>query len=521
MERTTMNGISDEPLSQAREDRERAEASWNRRGLFTGLVGALSARAAAAQAPPGVGTARGNRRDEFYYIVNHATFGYTPQEYAMALQLGYDAWLDRQLSPAQIPDLELDQILAGFPTLNMSYAELLEGYGPNGNQGQTQDVSRALTYARIHRAIKSNRQLLERMVDFWADHVNVPHSDNPLRLLRTVYDRVVLREHALGFFPDLLMASAKSAGMLHYLNGMDNVAAAPNENYAREVMELHTLGVDGGYNENDIQELARCFTGWSTYPTDHPLFGEFLFRPQEHDFGSKTVMGQNIPAGGGVSDGEFMLNFLALHPNTAQYVSRELASFLLDYEPPQAMVDAAAATFLATGGHMREGVRVILDRQWIDAVDPWGSPKLRRPMHFVCNVLRTPGLAVVGVQGVAQALELLGHYPFRWPAPDGYPDDLETWGTGVLPRWELAFRAFGGSLPGVNAPAGALFNALGQPTPANLVERAAEMMAGRNLVAEELAEVEAFVQSGILGKGEALMRNVLALLATCPSYQYL
>ena len=113
LEQTTMNGISGEPLSHAGEDRERGEASWNRRGLFTSLVGALSARAAAAQSPPGVGTARGNRRDEFYYIVNHATFGYTPQEYAMALQLGYDAWLDRQLSPAQIPDLELDQILAG------------------------------------------------------------------------------------------------------------------------------------------------------------------------------------------------------------------------------------------------------------------------------------------------------------------------------------------------------------------------------------------------------------------------
>ena len=157
-----MNGISGEPLSHAGEDRERGEASWNRRGLFTSLVGALSARAAAAQSPPGVGTARGNRRDEFYYIVNHATFGYTPQEYAMALQLGYDAWLDRQLSPAQIPDLELDQILAGFPTLNMSYAELLEGYGPNGNQGQPQDVSRDLTYARIHRAIKSNRHMQSR-----------------------------------------------------------------------------------------------------------------------------------------------------------------------------------------------------------------------------------------------------------------------------------------------------------------------------------------------------------------------
>ncbi len=507
------------------EEEGRPAAAWNRRSLLTGLTGltgALGARAAAAQAPGGLGSARDDRRDAIFYLVNHASFGYTPQIYAEAEQLGYDAWLDRQLNPALIPDPEIDQLLASYPTLTMSHAELWEGYGPGGNIGDEQDVASVLIGVRIMRAVLSRRHLLERVVDFWADHVNVPHNDNLLKLARTVYDRRVIREHALGMFPDLLMASAKSASMLHYLNGRENVAGAPNENYAREVMELHTLGVDGGYNENDIVELARCFTGWDLYPPDHPLAGEFRFVPQHHDFGAKTVLGQNIPAGGGVSDGEFMLNYLALHPTTARYVSRELATYLLDYEPPQALVDAAAATFLSTGGDMREVVRTILDEQWIDEVDPWGAePKLRRPMHFVCNVLRTPGLTLTDPQGVANHLERLGHFPFLWPAPDGYPDDAETWGSAVLPRWDFAFHAFGDALPGVSAPAAALYNALGQPTTENLVERAAELLAAGNLVAGELAEVEVFLRSGAAGKGELAMRAVLALVAALPSYQYL
>ncbi|MAF66330.1 MAG: hypothetical protein CMJ84_11825 [Planctomycetes bacterium] len=495
--------------------------SWSRRGLLAGLAGAFGARAAAAQTPGGLRSARDDRRDELFYLVNHASFGYTPELYAQAEQLGYDAWLNRQLYPGLIPDVDMNQLLAGLPTLTMSHAELWEGYGPDGNLGQEQDVSATLVGARIMRAVQSNRQLFERIVDFWADHINVAHNDDLLRLARTVYDRRVIREHALGMFPDLLMASAKSASMLHYLNGNQNVAGAPNENYAREVMELHTLGVDGGYNENDIVELARCFTGWTSYPPDHPLAGEFRFDAAHHDFGAKTVMGQDIPAGGGVSDGEFMLEFLALHPSTAQYVSRELATFLLDYEPPQALVDAAAATFLSTGGNMREVVRTVLDKQWIDAVEPWEDPKLRRPMHLVCSILRTPGLVLTDPHGAAGQLDRLGQFPFRWPAPDGYPDDPNTWGAAVLPRWEFAFRVFGGVLDGVSASSGALFNALGQPTIENIVERAAELLAANNIDAGELIWVEDFLQSGAAGKDENAMRAVLGLVASLPSYQYL
>ncbi len=498
-----------------------ADESLGRRALFAGLATAFASSRAAAQGPLPPQTAVDRvRRDDLYYLVNRGSFGYTPALYGEAQTRGYAGWLDWQLNPDAIADADVDTILAGYPTLTMSCAELFAGYGPNGNLGQNFDVSRALTLVRLERAVKSNRQLFERVVDFWADHINVPQNENALRLFRTVYDREVIREHALGYFPDILMASAKSAAMLMYLNGNENVDSAPNENYAREVMELHTLGVDGGYNENDIQELARCFTGWTFYPQGMPIFGEFRFDSSNHDYGSKVVMGQTIPSGGGVSDGEFMLNYLALHPNTAEYVSRELAVFLLDYDPPQALVDEAKAVFLATGGHMKEVVRVIMDEKWIPLVDPWNTPKLSRPMHFVCSVLRTPGLTVSAMGAVPEALEILGHYPFQWSSPDGFPDDLNTWGSAVLPRWEFAFAVYFGSLPGVQAPAGALYGELGGPNSADLTARIADLLAGGNIDPNELRVVHDFVQSGV-SAGPAMLRNALALVACCPSYQYL
>jgi len=509
-----------EPESARHEDLK--DGAVGRRALFTGLAAAFASSRARAQGPlPPQVEAERVRRDDLYYLVNRGSFGYTPELYAEAVNRGYAGWLDWQLNPSTISDTNVDVILSGYPTLTMTCAELFAGYGPNGNLGQNFDVSRALIFARLQRAVKSTRQLYERVVDFWGDHFNVPQNENGLRLFRTVYDREVIREHALGYFPDMLMASAKSAAMLLYLNGNENVAGAPNENYAREVMELHTLGVDGGYNENDIRELARCFTGWTFYPQSSSLFGEFRFNAINHDFGSKVVLDQVIPSGGGVSDAESMLNYLALHPTTAEYVSRELAVFLLDYDPPQALVDEAKAVFLSTGGHIKEVVRSILDEKWIPTVDPWNTPKLSRPMHYVCSVLRTPGLAMVSLNGVTASLSILGHTPFDWTAPDGYPDDVDAWGSAVLPRWDFAFRVFYGSMPGVLAPPGALFGALGNPTGDELVGRIGELLAGGNLAPSELRVVDEFIQSGVAGAGVDAMRNALALVACCPSYQYL
>ena len=498
-------------------------ASWTRRGLLTGMTGALASSAAMAQGPVSFnGPATRVRRDDLYYLVNRGSFGYTPELYAEAETRGYDGWLDWQLNPATIRDSELDDILTNYPTLTMSRYELYLGYGPSESLGTDGDVTRALSAARMQRAVKSKRQLFERIVDFWADHLNVPQDDNVgLRLFRTVYDREVIREHALGSFPEMLMASAKSASMLIYLNGVENVAGAPNENYSREVMELHTLGVNGGYNENDVRELARCFTGWSAFPPTSSLAGEFRFDSTKHDYGSKVVLGQTIPAGGGVSDGEFMLNYLALHPTTAEYISKELAIHLLDYDPPQALVDEAKSVYLATAGDIKEVVRSILDKKWITRVKRIEGQKLRRPMHYVCNILRTPGVSMESPEGVLGMLRLLGQAPFGWTSPDGYPNEIEAWGSGVLPRWTFAFYVFLETLPGVTASTGDLYQALGSPNLSNITARCGELLAGGNIDPDDLRDVETFVQSGATQAGGEIMRNALALVASSPSYQYL
>ena len=493
-----------------------------RRALFTAMAGIFASSQARGQAQAGPQAPVDRvRRDNLYYLVNRASFGFTPALYAEAVQRGYEGWLDWQLNPASISDTETEQALTAFPSVSLSAAQLYATYGPGGAAGDPQDIARDLRGARVVRAVKSERQLFERVVEFWGDHLNVPQTDSPLQLFRTVYDSEVIRQHALGYFSDLLMASAKSAAMLIYLNGNENVAGAPNENYAREVMELHTLGVDGGYNENDIYELARCFTGWTLYPPTSSQIGGFYFNPSLHDNGSKVVMGQSIPAGGGLSDGEGILLFLASHPNTAAYVTKKLATHLLDYDPPQALLDEAASVFLATGGHIKEVVRVILSERWIDVVDPWNTPKISRPLHYVSSLLRTPGVELSSPVGVLNSLLVMGHLPFGWEAPDGYPDSADAWGTSVLPRWDFAYRVFGGLVPGVTASAGALYAALGSPGLSNLTERASELLANKNLEPSELRLVEEFVQSGVASGGEELLRSTLTLIASCPSYQYL
>jgi len=519
MDRLPMEAVLRSDLNRTAQGKGGGNA---RRALFTAMAGIFASSQAKGQVQVGPQTPVDRvRRDNLYYLVNRASFGFTPALYSEAVQRGYEGWLDWQLNPENISDTEAEQALSAFPSVSLSAAQLYAAYGPGGAAGDPQDVVRDLRGARVVRAVRSERQLFERVVEFWGDHLNVPPADGPLQFFRTVYDSEVIRQHALGYFPDLLMASAKSAAMLIYLNGNENVAGAPNENYAREVMELHTLGVDGGYNENDIYELARCFTGWTLYPPTSSQIGDFYFNPSLHDNGSKVVMGQPIPTGGGLGDGEDMLLFLASHPSTAAYVTKKLATHLLDYDPPQALLDEAASVFLATGGHIKEVVRVILSGRWIDVVDPWNTPKISRPLHFVSSLLRTPGVELTSPIGVLNSLFVMGHLPFGWEAPDGYPDSADAWGTSVLPRWDFAYRVFGGLVPGVSASAGALYAALGSPGLSNLTERASWLLANRNLKPSEVQLVEDFVQSGVASGGEELLRSTLALIASCPSYQYL
>jgi uncharacterized protein (DUF1800 family) len=226
--------------------------------------------------------------------------------------------------------------------------------------------------------------------------------------------------------------------MLVFLDQQVSRRGTPNQNYARGLMELHTLGVDGGYTQNDVAELSRILTGWTIAGR-----GDFAFNPSLHDFGQKTFLGRTFPAldsksqtnPDGIKEGEQVLDMLAAHPSTAQFVARKILRHLLWYTPTQAMVDRVAAVYTQTGGDIKAMVRQTLSFEYLSQA----PAKLKRPFHFVASALRAanPGV-VASVSAANRLLTGLGQPLFMWLTPDGYPDQVEYWAGNILPRWNAA-----------------------------------------------------------------------------------
>ncbi|HEV7993324.1 MAG TPA: DUF1800 family protein [Gemmatimonadaceae bacterium] len=227
------------------------------------------------------------------------------------------------------------------------------------------------------------------MVEFWSDHFNI--SFTKVSYLKAVDDRDVIRKHALRNFRDLLFASAKSAAMMSHLDQNQSRDGAPNQNQAREITELHTLGVDGGYSQNDVAELSRVFTGWTIAGG-----GDFSFNPSIHDWKLKTVLGMTIPAGSnalgaaGVQEGEQMINVLLDHPSTAKYITTKMLRWFLTYDPTQAQIDDVAAEYTRTRGEIKAMIRAALNSAWLRTP----PMKLKRPLHYVASALRAAHPAV-------------------------------------------------------------------------------------------------------------------------------
>jgi uncharacterized protein (DUF1800 family) len=374
-----------------------------------------------------------------------------------------------------------------------------------------------LRAATMLRAIYSKRQLKERMVEFWTDHFNIDHADGQLQWLKTADDRDVIRAHALGTFRDLLLASAQSGAMLFYLDNISNFASAPNENYSRELLELHSVEV-GNFSETDVVELARCLTGWQYWNQTQPNHGDFRFNANAHDNGAKTVLGQSIPAGGGVNDGLVIIDFLAQHPSTAQFLARKLCRFFLAYDPPQAVVDRVANRYLASGTDLRATLREVLSAVTVQGIPPASLPKLKRPFHLACSAIRTCNPTITQPQRYVLELALMAHQPMRWSPPNGYPDTAEHWGAAVLPRWNFLTKFFGTGGAGIN---GSTVNAalLFRGTPkSQLASKASEILAGGRLDPAEVSAVQAYADAAPT-LNDALLRDVLALSACAPSFQ--
>ena len=460
------------------------------------------------------------------HVLDRIGFGARPGDVARVQQIGLAAYIDAQLHPERIADGALVARLSEFPTLTKSTAELsAENFRPaevvrrqqQAAQARTQTMDPAmagtpatpppapspeqrmlqqaaqapvqeLMQAKILRAVLSEKQLEEVLVDFWFNHFNVFVGKGQVREFLTEYERDVIRPHVLGSFRSLLGATAHSPAMLFYLDNFQSRTANPqagadfemrrrladpglppqqrrqleqrltqmqnqprrpqgglNENYARELMELHTLGVDGGYTQQDVIDVAKVFTGWTI---DRPQQGgSFVFRPQMHEPGSKTVLGKKIGENG-EREGQQVLDLLAAHPATAKHIAFKLAQRFVADEPPAALVDRVAKRFLETKGDLREVTRAIVTSpEFFDA--KYVGAKVKTPFEFVVSAARATNANIVNAQPMVQALRELGMPLYGAQPPTGYSMTADAWvNTGaLLNRMNFAVQLVSGGMP--------------------------------------------------------------------------
>ena len=362
------------------------------------------------------------------HLLNRITWGPQPEEVAHAEAIGYEATLEEQLAPESLDDQAVEAQLVRLPILFMDRPTVHALPSPDYR------TFKALVEGMIVRAIYSRRQLLERMVEFWADHFNIPTEGYSQDLVGFQCD--VIGRHALGNFRDLLIATAQHPAMLYYLDNANNIAEAPNENYARELLELYTLGVDGGYTEDDVKAAARAFTGWTVHnktPTG------FYFEPANHDTAVKTVLDHTLPAERGIEDGLQVLSIAANHPATARFLSTKLARRFVSDQPPASLVENLATVWQASRGDIKTVLRTLFHS---DEFKNAAGQKFRRPLDFFIGALRATGTTTRHWWLLEELLNDLGQLPYGWAPPNGYPDVAGAWmaTSGLLARWNVAMR---------------------------------------------------------------------------------
>lgn len=379
----------------------------------------------------------GAQIDPISHALNRLTFGARPGDHERVKKLGPDArsaaaaFIEEQLRPERIDDAYAWRFIRRFETLNQPPGELFEY--------QEKLLLEELVRSTVLRAVLSERQLEAVMIQFWSDHFNIDPSKGDSQWLKTADDHRVVREHALGRFPEMLRGSALSPAMLWYLDGRENAVRRPgdkpNENYARELLELHTLGVHSGYTQQDVMEVARCLTGWTVRRRKQAGRGRVEFKRHLHDNGAKEVLGQSIPAGLGEKDLDRVLEIVSLHPATAQHLAAKLCRRFIADQPPKAAVDSVAREFIASRGEIRETLRALFARE--EFWDQRGS-KFKRPFHFVVSALRATEAQTDAGKQLVEYLTRMGHAPFHYPTPDGYPGEPAPWLATLLWRWHFA-----------------------------------------------------------------------------------
>ena len=445
-----------------------------------------------------------------FLALNRLTFGPRVEQRARFQEIGLQAWLEEQLAFESINDFDCQLLLQPFKTLDKDANEL-EGI----SNGLFEDYDRVsvpseLSQATLMRQVYSKRQLYELMVEFWSDHFNIYIEKGNCFYLKTVDDRQVIRKHALGSFRDLVWASAHSPAMLIYLDNQANEKSAPNENYARELLELHTLGVDGGYTQQDVMELARCLTGWNV--KDHFWLGDFVFKEDLHDTGTKNVLGLTI-ANAGIKEAEQVIETLVTHPSTARFISIKLARRFIADDPPHEIIERATQTFLNTSGDIKSVLRVIL----LEGL-PLAQPKYKRPVNFVTSALRMTNTETDGA-GVQDYLLRMGQTYFGWPTPDGYPDRSEPWQNNLMPRWQFAFELIRDEISGTSHKLNSLLDVSSTDSLQDDVDSLTSLLLGAPL--ERLARdklIDSVISAG--ASSEETLQIVAAGILASPAFQW-
>jgi uncharacterized protein (DUF1800 family) len=418
---------------------------------------------ASAAAPDASASAAAAEDARILQLARRATFGATPELIAEIRAAGRARWLEQQLAPATLTDPALMVRLSAYPSLVMDSAQLLAGY-PQPKDATGMDVigrpGRVLAEVSsdvVTRAVHARAQLAEVMTDFWLNHFNVYAAEGPTRWSCVAWTRDTIRPHALGHFRDLLRATASSPAMLYYLDNYLSTAAGArtrrrqaglNENYARELMELHTLGVTGGYTQADVQEVARVFTGWTITPQRSGRI-EFVFLPRLHDGGVKNVLGHRIEPGG-EAEGERVLDLLAREPATAEHVVRKLVSRFVADVPPETLVQRATSAWLRSDGDLAEVMRTILESDELFAASSRDA-KVKSPLELVASALRAAHADVRQGMVAAKLVGDLGQPILRAEPPTGWKETADAVVTagGMVARFDVATRVARSGIPGV------------------------------------------------------------------------
>lgn len=435
-------------------------------------------------------------------LLDRFSFGPKPGQVDAVVAMGIDSWFEQQLEGNE-PNVSLDKRLANFKSLQLSNDSIVNRYLNAGQvirlatrngllnrdsiqadqaayraqvrqlmeqQGYLpiQELHRELVVQKILRAAYSNNQLQEVLTDFWFNHFNVSATKNQCQQFIYTYERDAIRPNVLGNFKDLLLATAMHPAMLEYLDNASSVsvrntprlnANAPrnarglNENYAREVMELHTLGVDGGYTQADVTAVARALTGWTV------MQGNFLFRPRMHDNAPKTILHKNFPANGGFQEGVDVLTMLAEHPSTAQFICTKLAIRFVSDTPSVSLIKNMVKTFQSSGGNIKEVLRTMVhDPAYWKKSAP--HEKVKSPFELVISAIRATNAQIIQPFQLFNWCTKMGQRFYYYQAPTGFPDRASYWiNTGSLlnrMNFGLAFAAQ--KIPGVRMDLAALNN---------------------------------------------------------------